>query len=95
MADTLIEAVKLAKFLHLGYRSHSDNRWDRALDALEGVDVKRADRTAQARVPAAASIPSSATAATPSGLVALDTTQQPPSAHSFRGARTGATGGQL
>lgn len=37
MVATLIDSVKVAKFLYLGYRSYSDNRFDRALDALERV----------------------------------------------------------
>lgn len=37
MVATLMDSVRLAKFLYLGYRSHSDNRFDRALDELERV----------------------------------------------------------
>lgn len=34
MVDTLVDAVRLAKFLYLGYRAHAPNKWDAALERL-------------------------------------------------------------
>lgn len=96
MVATLIDAVKLAKFVNLGYRAHSDNRWDRALDALEGGVVKRAaTETALARGSAAATSPSSATSSPLLAALALDINDDGAGRTARQRCASCPTGGQL